>query len=31
MNVDIIIVGAGTAGMTSAIYALRNNKYFCRL
>ncbi len=26
MNVDIIIVGAGTAGMTSAIYALRNNK-----
>lgn len=26
MNVDIIIVGAGTAGMTSAVYALRNNK-----
>lgn len=26
MNVDIIIVGAGTAGMTAAVYALRNNK-----
>lgn len=26
MNVDIIIVGAGTAGMTSAVYSLRNNK-----
>lgn len=26
MYVDIIIVGAGTAGMTSAVYALRNNK-----
>lgn len=26
MTVDIIIVGAGTAGMTAAIYALRANK-----
>ena len=23
---DIIIIGAGAAGMTSALYALRNNK-----